>query len=209
MLMARLREETRSYHDRLERGPLSRGLVGEELAHRFYTAVLGVNYGFYAPLEARLLAAADWDILGFDLTARLKTPLLEADLAHFGLEGELLHALPSCTNLPHLPDLPAALGCMYVLEGATLGSQIIARHLATRLTIGTASGAAFYNSYNKQVPVMWRSFKEFVEEHGATRQDAVIAAASATFAALEAWYSESYRAIAGSSRLTPGHSVDG
>lgn len=207
MLMASLREETYTYHERLERSPLASRLVGEGLSHHFYVAALGINYGFYAPLEARLLAIAGWDDLGFDLAARLKTPLLASDLGHFGIEGELLHALPSCASLPRLPDLSAALGCMYVLEGATLGSQIIARHLAASLLIGPASGAAFYSSYRGQVPTMWRAFKVFAENHGAGHEDAVIAAASATFAALEAWYNESYHAIASAGRLTPSVSA--
>ncbi|NTU86044.1 MAG: biliverdin-producing heme oxygenase [Chloroflexales bacterium] len=209
MLMARLREETRPYHDRLERSPLTRSLVSEALSPHIYQTTLVVNYGFYAPLEARLLMAADWAALGFDLEARLKTPLLEADLTHFGLDGELLRALPSCTGLPRLPDLSAALGSLYVLEGATLGGQLIARQLATTLAAGPASGGAFFNSYRGQVATMWRSFKDFVEQHGAGHEDAVIAAASATFASLEAWYAESYRAIAGASLLTPPYATAG
>jgi heme oxygenase len=203
MLIADLREETRSCHARLERSPLMRGLLGAELSHRFYTAVLGVNYGFYAPLEARLLAAADWRAVGFDLTPRLKTPLLAADLSRFGLADELLRAMPHCVGLPRLPNLPAALGCLYVLEGATLGGQLIARQLAAGLAIGPSSGAAFYNSYCAALGPMWQSFNQFAEEHGRGHEDAVIAAASATFAALEAWYSESYRSIAGARTLKP------
>jgi heme oxygenase len=203
MLMATLREETRSYHDRIERSPLLRGMLGAELSHRYYAAVLGVCYGFCVPLEARLLEASDWAALDFDLNARLKTPLLEEDLAAFGLEGELLHALPHCAAIPPIPDLPTALGALYVIEGATLGGQLIARQIASTLGLGPRSGAAFYNSYCGQVGPMWRSFKSFVEQHGAGHEAAVVAAAAATFAALEAWYNESYRAIAGARLIMP------
>ncbi len=207
MLMTTLREETSSYHARLERSPLLRGLVGAELSHRFYAAVLGANYGFYAPLEARLLAAADWPSLGFDLGERLKTPMLEADLASFGLEGELLRALPQCEALPRIPNLYAALGAMYVLEGSTLGGQLVARQLATSLAIGPASGAAFYSSYRARVGPMWQRFRAFVEAYGSAHEDAVIAAASATFAALEAWYDASYKAIAAARLLAPQYAM--
>lgn len=197
MLTAYLREETRSYYDRLERSALSRSLVDAELSPEFYVSALGAIYGFYAPMEARLLGAASWPDLGFDLESRLKTPLIEKDLTHFGLEGELLQALPLCQRLPRLPDLPAALGCLYVLEGATLSGQFIACQLARTLRVASGSGASFFSSYGAQVPSMWKHFKRFVERHGAGYEDSVIAASSATFAALESWYAERYRWIVG------------
>jgi heme oxygenase (biliverdin-IX-beta and delta-forming) len=203
MLLDTLRTETLAYHERIERSPLFRGLLSSTIVPRFYAAALGIHYGFYAPLEARLLFATDWPALGLELGPRLKTPMLEADLSCFGLEGELLRALPSCEHLPRLPDLPAALGCLYVLEGATLCGQLVARQLAISLRLGPDSGTAFFSSYRTQVRPMWQQFAELVERHGAIRPDAVIAAASATYAALEAWFVEGYRAITGARVLVP------
>ncbi|PDW04289.1 biliverdin-producing heme oxygenase [Candidatus Viridilinea mediisalina] len=197
MLVTILREETRAYHERIERSPLLRELLNPTLNARFYAAALGIHYGIYAPLEARLLFAADWVALGFDLNIRLKTPLLEADLAHFGLEGELLRALPSCTHLPRLPDLFAALGCLYVLEGMTLCSQLVARQLALSLQLEAEQGAAFFNSYGTQVRPMWQQFAETLQTLGHEQPDAIIAAASATYASIETWFSEGYRAMTG------------
>lgn len=196
MLMSRLKEETRSNHDRLERDPLSRGLVGPELSLRYYAMVLEVYYGVYAPIEARVLAAAPWDALGLDQTCRLKAPLLRADLAHLGYDAAAIGALALCPTLPWVPDLHAALGCMYVLEGSTLGGQIIGRHLHSTLGLTATSGAAFFNSYGPEVGPLWKEFKAFVERHGAGHEDAVIAAASAMFASLERWFFERYHVFA-------------
>lgn len=207
MLLATLREETSAYHERIERSPLFRGLLSPAIVPRFYAAALGIHYGFYAPLEARLLFVADWAALGFNLSPRLKTPLIEADLACFGLEGELLRALPACTHLPRLPDLPAALGCMYVLEGATLCGQLIARQLTQSLKLTPENGTAFFSSYRAQVRPMWQQFAELVEYCGGDQPDAVIAAASATYAALEVWYAEGYRAITGARVRSPQYTV--
>jgi heme oxygenase (biliverdin-IX-beta and delta-forming) len=207
MLLATLRTETLAYHDRIERSPLFRGLISSTIVPRFYAAALGIHYGFYAPLEAHLRFVADWPALGFELGPRLKTPLLEADLACFGLEGELLRALPSCEHLPRLPDLPAALGCLYVLEGATLCGQLVARQLALSLKLGPDSGAAFFSSYRTQVRPMWQQFAELVEREGCSHPDAVIAAASATYAALETWFAEGYRAITGARVLVSQYIV--
>lgn len=197
MLITTLREETRAYQERIERSPLLRELLSPSVSPRYYAAALGIHHGFYAPLEARLLFAADWVALDFDLTPRLKTPLLEADLAHFGLEGELLRALPACTHLPRLPDMYAALGCMYVLEGMTLCGQLVARQLALSLNAEAESGAAFFNSYRTQVRPMWQQFAATLETLGHEHPDAIIAAASATYAAIETWFNEGYRAMTG------------
>ncbi|MFV9506486.1 MAG: biliverdin-producing heme oxygenase [Oscillochloridaceae bacterium umkhey_bin13] len=203
MLTNLLQEETRTYYDRLERSPLLHMLASEALSHRLYMATLGVQYGFYAPLENRLLALVDWWTLGFDLEARLKTPLLAADLAHYGLDGELLRALPSCPSLPRIVELPAALGCLYVLESCTLTGQVIARQLAGSLGLDADHGAAFFNSYGLHLGAQWRAFRSFLDHTGTGHEDAVIAAASATYAALESWYSTSYRAIVGTRLPTP------
>lgn len=202
MLMARLKEETRSYHDRVERDPLSQGIVGPELSRAYYTMILEVYYGLYAPMDARLRAAADWDALGFDIARRMKEPMLRADLAHLGAPEASLDALPRCDSLPRTPSLPAALGCMYVLEGSTLGGQLIGRHIHATLGLGPGAGAAFFNSYGPEVGPMWKEFKALIEQHGAGHEDAVIAAASAMFASLERWFYDRYSAYA--SRPTRG-----
>lgn len=197
MLVTTLREETRAYHERIERSPLLRELLSPTVTTRFYAAALGIHYGIYVPLEARLRFAADWPALGFALTPRLKTPLLEADLAHFGFEGELLRALPSCIHLPRLPDRFAALGCLYVLEGMTLCGQLVARQIALSLQLEPTNGAAFFNSYGAQVRPMWQQFAATLQTLGHEQPDAIIAAASATYAAVETWFSDGYRAMTG------------
>jgi len=195
MLMAILKAETRSYHERLERDPLSRGLVGAGITPDSYTAVLKVYYGLYAPMEARLIAAADWPALDFAMGRRLKAPLLRADLAHLGVPEQGMATLPRCDFLPLVPKLPAAIGCMYVLEGATLGGQLIARHLQQTLGVDANGGAAFFNSYGPEVGPLWKAYKSFAEQHGAGHEDAVVASASAMFAALERWFFECHNAL--------------
>lgn len=195
MIMSRLKAETQAYHDRIERDRLSRELTAMEVDLGYYTQVLAIYYGFYAPLEARLIGAAQWDTLGFDLTPRLKTPLLARDLAHFGIEGERLRALPVCADLPRVADLPAAIGCLYVLEGATLGGQLISRHLAGTLGVGPERGSAFFSSYGPTVGPMWKAFRAFAEEYAPGSEEAIIACACATFTALGSWFQEGYARI--------------
>lgn len=152
-LLARLKRETRPQHTRAEQ---ALDLLRPTLTRAQYAALLAWQRARQAPLETALesvlraaLPATDWAAL--DLPARRKTPLLDLDLRALG------HA-------PH-PDLlpPAwlaseadAWGCAYVLEGATLGGQVVTRHLR-RAGFPDAT-LHFHASYGEAVGPRWRTF---------------------------------------------------
>ena len=195
MIAERLKTETRPHHDRMEGDPLSRTLLNPAVTVAEYTHALAIYHGFYAPLEAKLAAATDWAALGFDWAARRKTPLLERDLRALGVSALALAELPQCPDLPELPDLAHALGSMYVLEGATLGGQLMARHMQTHLGLSAEHGCAFFNSYGAALGPMWKGFKAFLEGQQFTPHDAdaVIHAAGQTYDAMRGWFVTGYR----------------
>lgn len=55
-----------------------------------------------------------------------------------------------------------ALGCLYVLEGSTLGARYISRRLESRLLITEACGGAFFHAYGDSAAERWRAFRRFV-----------------------------------------------
>jgi heme oxygenase (biliverdin-IX-beta and delta-forming) len=119
-----------------------------------YKAHVLKSWTFYCPLEAEL-AHLDWTAVGIDFTSRRKTPLLEEDLRILGVP----RPQPEENKQPlDWTNLDFALGCLYVLEGATLGGQMISRHLAT-LDIGPANGGLFFNGYGAKTGEMWKSFQ--------------------------------------------------
>jgi heme oxygenase len=94
--------------------------------------------------------------------------------------------------LPDLSSFPRAVGCMYVLEGATLGGQVVLRQVRAALGVDAASGASFFAGYGSRNGAMWQAFLAFL---GALRFDAretnhTIAAACETFEGLERWMCE-------------------
>ena len=121
-LRQQLKRETAALHQRLE---AQLGLLEPELSIHRYRQVLEAFYGFYAPVEAGLarLAAAG-PPLGFPLRAR--SELIESDLLALGLSRRELAELPRCAELPRLSCPEDLAGCLYVLEGACLGGQVIA-----------------------------------------------------------------------------------
>jgi heme oxygenase (biliverdin-IX-beta and delta-forming) len=160
-------------------------LASPALTRRAYIDALQGLVAAYAALEARLEKhATRLAQIGIDGPRRRKTPLLRADLAAL----DELVADRSPPRVPCLPTLAAALGCMYVMEGATLGGMAIRRNVATVLGLGPRDGATFFASYGDAVGVHWQEFCAALErglpDDNARREAAD--SAVATFATIEA-----------------------
>lgn len=178
-LHRRLRAATAEHHDRLER---ALDLLSPELSLERYRRVLLALHGFYAPLEARLRSFEP-------LTPRLavalprRAPLLEADLAVLGAWP----AGAECRDLPSLRSTRDVAGSLYVLEGAALGGQVLARALRERWP--ACAGTAFFHGDGPSTQRRWRTVLHWLAAVGATdaHADELVAAAIATFTALERW----------------------
>ena len=182
MILERLKAETAQHHARAE---ACLPLFDDGLTLDRYRDTLAAMYGFYRPVEERLAAVAGpW---AAQLPGRRKAHLLARDLRALGpgLEADL----PLCDDLPRLARPADALGCLYVLEGATLGGQLIRRHLGRTLGVGAERGCAFFTSYGDRVGPMWKEFRGWVTSYVAERgeADAVVGAAGETFDALTRW----------------------
>jgi len=160
----------------------------ERLDAHWYERLLRAYYGLYRPMEAALY---DSDLIpdGFDQAMRVKTPTLVSDLHALGLSDATIHTLPPCTDLPRLDTPAACLGALYVLEGATLGGQVLRREMAQRLGLDADNGAAFLDVYGAETGRRWTDFLDFLGRQPLdtpARQRAVDAARS-TFSCFEQW----------------------
>jgi heme oxygenase len=97
--------------------------------------------------------------------------------------------LPRCISLPDLGNGESALGCLYVLEGSTLGGQIIGRELARRFGIDELTGASFFLSRGPRIADMWKEFSSVIRKYADNpdRQQLAVQAARETFSGLETW----------------------
>ncbi len=88
---------------------------------------------------------------------------------------------------PSLGGVAAGLGALYVVEGATLGGRVIARHLARSLALGPADGAAFFAGYGDRTGAMWNGLRAQAADYEARFGGVAeaTAAAQATFALFE------------------------
>jgi heme oxygenase len=138
-------------------------------------------------LERRIEAAANWSALDFDWPRRRKTPLLRRDLCSAGDSPEVVTGLPRCSDLPDVDGFPQALGCLYVLEGATLGGQVVTRYLTGVPGLENVTWFSFFSSYGAEVGPMWREFGEFLTIQSRGADEAIVQAACATFTTLAHW----------------------
>jgi heme oxygenase len=183
-VLLRLKHETAPQHEAIER---ALDLMSDRMTVEDYRHRLERLYGYYLPLEQRLFTLDGWPA-ALDLAARRKTPSLEADLRVLGVRSP--EALPRCEDLPDLPGLPQAFGCLYVMEGATLGGQIITRHIQRVLGIGPENGGRFFHSYGDDVGARWKAFRAALAAYATSPsvEDEVVRAAAETFEKLHAWY---------------------
>ncbi len=182
-ILKRLRSETSERHADLEQ---KLPLVDPHLSRDGYRAILEGFFGYYVPLEAQLGGSAVWGGLDFDFSARRKVPQLEKDL---GVLGRTTEDLPQCAELPELVTISQVLGCLYVIEGATLGGQIITRHLQANLGITPETGGAFFAGYGVENGARWQAFGAMITAAAAQfgGEDEIVASANRTFETLELW----------------------
>lgn len=196
-LRRQLRRDTAELHEHLE---AHLDLLGPTLSILRYQRVLEIFYGFYAPVEARLSRlAAESPPFGFSLRAR--SELLASDLEALGLSRRDLAELPRSTTFPPLCRLEDLAGCLYVLEGASLGGKVIAPALERRLGITKESGASFFVGDAGATATRWSRVLTWLDGVGreGARSDDIVAAARATFEAFTCWVEE---------RLAPGSATN-
>jgi heme oxygenase len=182
---SRLKAATAEMHARLEQ---QLNLLRDDLTLCDYVGLLQRFYGVYEPFE-RMADPMLKRLPGMEFERRKKTELLAADLLHLGASPEALALLP---RLPFaVPEQPAQLlGWLYVLEGATLGGQILARRFATRFALSAECGLRFFTAYGEETATMWRRFLEVLAVHSQTEAAArlMVDSAVSMFARLLDWF---------------------
>ena len=182
--LARLRGAMRPHHERIERVV---DLMQPGLTPSAYQRFLERSYGFINACERAL--DHDRAPAPLQLRQRLKTPLLFADLQALGLTASQIAALPEPSELPPIASWPDALGYCYVLEGSTLGGQVLSRHLSS--TLAVPSGAlTFLRSYEREVGPMWKTMLAVLEAALAEEraEQPITESARSTFDLLARWH---------------------
>lgn len=184
-MIEQLRESTAQLHQDLERVLIP--VIKQANTPAAYIKLLQLFYGYYYPLEQYIAAHIDTTFPGgFD--NRRKASQLLQDIQV--MNGAPLDPPATCTDIPVINDNAQALGAMYVLEGSTLGGQVICQIIQRNLQVPEVSQAlSFFNGYGDETRAKWDSFVHYLEGyHGDDAQRArLVDAANDTFRKFKAW----------------------
>jgi heme oxygenase len=197
-IMQRLRAGTASIHAQTERLPLMAALLDPAVTPADYTSYLQAVHGIYAVVEPALYAALP-PHLPSRLGVRPKLPALQRDIAALGLDARVPRDGRASPPRGIVDGEAAALGGLYVLEGATLGGRVIATRLQRALGPQMGLPLAFLNFHGTEAGPAWRRFSAAMSDWSAQNpgsDDAVVAGAMRVFGAV-------HRALAEDGRATP------
>jgi heme oxygenase len=183
-LSAQLRTSSRSAHIAVEEA----FDLDVRLADlRTYAHLLGVLRDVYGAAEDALGMLDGWESLtpSIDPRSRRRAALLDRDLDELGVRAGDRAPWPVSTG--ELGSLAAGLGCLYVLEGSTLGGRIVAQR--ARRVLGRQVPVAFFSSAGRQhLGADWSSLlaalDSFGAEHGVNDRRRAVGAACETFRVL-------------------------
>lgn len=146
-----LRHATAELHAAVERLPLMARLTSTGVTRHDYLDYLMAMARVYGSLEAPCIDTLD-ERLRHDLGIRPKLPAILVDLMRYGQRQP-----PTRGDATRPLQADRALGGLYVLEGATLGGRVIARHL--RRCLGKTLGSTtFLDFHGEQTSQAWKGF---------------------------------------------------
>jgi heme oxygenase len=184
MLFEHLKQSTATAHRRLE---ASLDWLTPDFSHDDYRRLLRRLLGFLRPWEVMVARFVPGDAAAmFD--ERRKTPLIEHDVA--ALDGPSSESIEFAApeQLPHVGSPAEAWGSWYVVEGSTLGGQLLARHFHARWNLSEAAGLAYFTGYGSQTGVCWADFRRVAGASVDAADYATAAvAAGETFEKFGAW----------------------
>lgn len=141
-----LKENTNDLHTRLEQIGFIDKILNRSLTKEEYKKLILSNYIFHLSMEEKLQG-----ITGIhQLNIKWKMPFLEKDKIEVG--GFEFKKLEIDFEIK---DITEALGCLYVLEGATLGGRVIKKHLE-HLSIPMH----YYGCYGEEGGMHWKKFMQ-------------------------------------------------
>lgn len=178
-----LRENTEKLHQELERILIP--VIKHTTTQGQYMHLLKLFYGYYYPLEQHIAAHISNELPG-GFEQRRKSSALLQDMA--AVSGETPTNIPTCTDIPEITDAAQALGAMYVLEGSTLGGQVICSILQRNMNSATLP-LSFFAGYGDNTRTMWDSFVHYLDGYRGSEPQRLrlLQAASDTFLRFKKW----------------------
>lgn len=157
-LLARLKKDTLVEHQKCE---ATFPLFGEHTQKSEYKAYLESMHKIYTEIEEHILRHQETLPAALELEKRCQKRLwIEQDLNTLQTDATPPHSKLNLTE----SSLAGVMGYLYVLEGATLGGQIISKRLKQSLNLDD-NQLNFFSGYGPQTGPMWKNFTKVAEEN--------------------------------------------
>ncbi|MDQ1161110.1 heme oxygenase [Chryseobacterium sp. SORGH_AS 447] len=157
MVSEYLKQHTAEYHDAAEKLFNSKKIFNKTFTLEDYKKIIGTNYLMLLHSEDQIFSSlSDQLAEKLNLENRKKLPLIEKDLASLALENRT-----AVHNLEFTSE-NEALGALYVIEGSTLGGNVIAKQLSKTEGFDEVT-FNFFGCYQENTGPMWKNFKEVLD----------------------------------------------
>lgn len=183
MFTEKLKEATLYNHQQTEKILVAK--MRNMVSKQDYVALLSDFYAYFGGIECQIAHFIDTSNLA-DYLERRKTAAIADDINALGGTVPLK---AEGNNLPKIDNHLQAFGALYVIEGSTLGGEIISKMVKQHLQIDDNSGLSFFNSYGVETHQMWAKFKLILNDIANTPldEDTIIQAANETFVKFKNW----------------------
>ncbi|MCU7615017.1 biliverdin-producing heme oxygenase [Chryseobacterium sp. GMJ5] len=157
MVSEYLKKNTAEYHDAAEKLFNSDKIFKKTFTLEDYKKIISANYLMLLHSEKNIFNSLSENFSHkLQLSDRIKLPLIEKDLQSLSLENK------STSEDLKFSSENEALGAMYVIEGSTLGGNVIAKQLSKTEGFGEVT-FNFFGCYHENTGLMWKNFKEILD----------------------------------------------
>ena len=158
-LRQRLKALTEPFHTELEKMSIAIALADGSITRENYAIYLTKLASIHQMVESRMVAMSDWSRHGIDPTIRLRLRLLQADLDALN-HPYIIEEIPS-NDIEW--SFATAVGMMYVLEGSTMGGQILSRRLTHITDTKGVPCTRYFQAYGENTMRLWGEFCQFLD----------------------------------------------
>ncbi|MBD8080850.1 biliverdin-producing heme oxygenase [Chryseobacterium caseinilyticum] len=157
MVSEYLKKNTADLHDAAEKLFSSDKIFNKTFTFDDYKKIIRNNYLMLLNSENQIIESLSTDFSDkLQLDQRKKLSVIEKDLSSLSLQNEKPEQVVEISNQNE------ALGMLYVIEGSTLGGNVIAKQLSKTEGFEDVT-FNFFGCYKENTGAMWKNFKEVLD----------------------------------------------
>ena len=157
MISSILKERTKEQHDETEAKLQSKKIFDKSYTIDDYKNLLSQNYKLISVFEPQIYQKLG-KYKNLKLEKRLKTNAIKMDLENLNVSTDL-----DFSDNEILENEAEAFGALYVIEGSTLGGNVIVKHLKKNPDFETID-FNYFGIYGENTGPFWQEFKSIIDE---------------------------------------------